>query len=363
MRIMKKNLKQIVFLLTGCLSIMLTAAVFQSCGDEEDEAPAPTIGSFSPAGGHKDTNVTILGTNFTEEATVHFNGVEAEVTFVSATELQAKAPARSGEGKITVTANGKEAESEDPFLYEFTTMVTEIGAGAGLQEPKGIAVDANGVIYVADKTLQKIIKITPNGTWSDFATNLALPEQLDIDDENNVYLADQELYKVVKFTPNGTPSDITSEAGYYNGVVVDAEDVYVAGYYDSGQEIRKITNGSETMVATDAVGYLDIDSQNNIYVALENIIPGTIQKIAPGTAPIVFAENMKNQVIAVDMDDNVLGIDATTGFIQKISPAGIKSTLTEVRSFAGAAAMTMDTQGSIYITDRVEDIIYKVSTE
>ena len=77
---------------------------------------APTISSFTPDNGVVGTSVTITGTNFTNAATVSFNGTAATtVNFVSGTELTALVPTGATTGTISVTTAGGTATSAASF--------------------------------------------------------------------------------------------------------------------------------------------------------------------------------------------------------------------------------------------------------
>ncbi|WMN13100.1 FISUMP domain-containing protein [Marivirga salinae] len=79
----------------------------------------PVISDFTPKSGAVDTEVTINGSNFTADATVTFtNNHEANVEFVSASELKAIVPQNAVTGKIKVTALGIAVETKENFVVD-----------------------------------------------------------------------------------------------------------------------------------------------------------------------------------------------------------------------------------------------------
>ena len=87
-----------------------------SCGSDEPADPQPddppAISSISPTSGPVGTEVTISGMNFSTSATsniVTFNGITANVTSATATQLKAKVPNGAATGAVAVTVNGKTA--------------------------------------------------------------------------------------------------------------------------------------------------------------------------------------------------------------------------------------------------------------
>jgi len=155
--------------------------------------------------------------------------------------------------------------------------------------PFGVAVDTNGILYVADSGNEVIRKITPMGTnW--VVTTLAgkanyqggndgtnsdarfgYPYSVAVDANTNLYVADQENNTVRKVTPEGTNWVVTTPAGLAGveghadgtnsdarfelpqGVAVDTEgNVYVADNHND--TIRKITPAGTNWVVTTVAG-------------------------------------------------------------------------------------------------------------
>ncbi|HYH15558.1 MAG TPA: IPT/TIG domain-containing protein, partial [Flavisolibacter sp.] len=101
--------------------LVLTVFFFTSCSKKSDkpEGPdgpgtpigsTPSIGAFFPTEGAEGVAVRIGGSNFDLDKAkniVKFNGIVAEVTEATATELRVTVPVGATTGKITVTVGNK----------------------------------------------------------------------------------------------------------------------------------------------------------------------------------------------------------------------------------------------------------------
>jgi hypothetical protein len=106
-------------------------------------SPAPSITSFSPIVGSPGTVVTITGENLTGATNVAFNGVAAEVTSVTATQIVATVPTGASKGVISVSTPGGSATSARPF---FLHTPGSLLAGPVYPPPLGLTFGQSGTI-------------------------------------------------------------------------------------------------------------------------------------------------------------------------------------------------------------------------
>ncbi|HEY0744385.1 MAG TPA: SBBP repeat-containing protein [Chryseosolibacter sp.] len=156
-------------------------------------------------------------------------------------------------------------------------------AQAKFTYPYGIAVDANGNIFVADYANEKIRKISTDGIVSTFAgstkgykdgagtsAQFSSPQGLAIDNGGNLYVADKYNYAIRKITPDGV---VTTLAGGTKGsndgngtsasfsepvdLAIDGDgNVFVAD--NASHRIRKISrDGNVTTIAGSSYGDVD----------------------------------------------------------------------------------------------------------
>ena len=181
------------------------------------------------------------------------------------------------------------------------TVVTWSGSSRGFadgfgsakfNEPKGMAVDAENNIFVADSENHRIRKISNTGTVTTIAgsdrgfkdgtgaeAKFSYPTDLVLDSEQNLYVADAINNRIRKITPQGEVTTyaggsfgnldgpaLEAQFGTPTGLALDADGtLYVAD--SGGNRIRKISpNGMVSTIAGSDPGYLDgtgMESQFN----------------------------------------------------------------------------------------------------
>lgn len=95
---------------------------------------APTITSFTPSSGGPGDTVVITGQNFTNPATITFNGVTAATPIISSsTSMSVVVPAGATTGPIRVTTTyGTALSATDYTIVPSTVVISQIYGGGGL---------------------------------------------------------------------------------------------------------------------------------------------------------------------------------------------------------------------------------------
>jgi sugar lactone lactonase YvrE len=296
--------------------------------------------------------------------------------------------------------------------------INGIGAAAAFYNPTGLVSDASGNIYVADYNNNSIRKISPagvvttlagNGTaWyadgPDTSANFNLPAGIAIDAQGNLYVADAANNAIRKISISGTVSTIagstakgsangTGTAATFSspqGLAVDASgDVFVAD--NANNLIREITAagvvttlaGNGTQGATNGVDTaatffeptaIAIDASGNLYVADfgNNLIrkvtqAGKVTTLA-GSGAAGFANGSGVAAafngptgIALDASGNIYVADYGNNAIRIITAAGVVSTLNSNVTLNHPYGITVDASGNIYVTNYGNSTIQKIS--
>ena len=243
-----------------------------------------------------------------------------------------------------------------------------------LNFPQGIATDAAGNIFIAERVNNRIRKITPDGIISTVAgsgargfagdggparnASLNLPYEIAFDRAANLYIADSGNNRVRKVTPAGIISTVAGNGqGNFSG--------------DGGPATLASLN-FVTGVAVDATGvlYLADRSNNRIRrVALDGTIStvaGNGQAAFAGDGgPAVNAALQTPEAVVLDKAGNLYIVDTLNYRIRKVTPNGIISTIigTGVEGFSGdggpataaqidiAFDIAFDDSGNLYFAD------------
>lgn len=245
-------------------------------------------------------------------------------------------------------------------------LVNGPAATARFSSTADLAFDPQGNLLVADYGNNCIRKITPGGIVSTLAgtgvagfvdgpgtvAQFSDPEGLAIDAQGTVYVSEYGNYSIRKVLPNGTVSTVagTGRRGYADGpgrsaqfvgpegLALDAKGtLYVADF--AGHRIRKITADGvvSTLAGTGVGGYADGDAST-----------------AKFYGPVG---------IAFDAQGNLIVADAGNYCIRKITPAGTVSVLAGTRvlgyadgpvgtaQFNAPAAVTTGARGVLYVAE------------
>ena len=271
--------------------------------------------------------------------------------------------------------------------YNFTTVAGTVrvagsangtGTAAQFNRPQGLAVDANGNIYVADASNQTIRKIAPgglvttvagsgtaggvNGTGT--AATFDAPLGVAVDASGNLYVADGGNDVIRKIAPGGVVTTLAGAVGTsgtadgtgvlakFNqpyGVAVDASgNVYVADY--GNNTIREVTPGGTVTTIAGAAG-----------------LAGSTD--ATGAA----ARFNKPYGVAVDASGNIYVADTGNNRIREIMPGGVVTTLAGSTSgygdgtgtaaqFASPRGVAVDASGNVYVADTNDAEIRKIAS-
>jgi sugar lactone lactonase YvrE len=265
--------------------------------------------------------------------------------------------------------------------YSNSGLVDGIGSGARFSNPRGLTVNGDGTIFVADTGNNTVRKITPAGVvttlsghapfsgWADGvgeAARFGFPCGVAADDSGNLYVTD---------TGNNTIRTITS-----NGVVTTFAGTATGGGGSTDGTGATAQFGKPSGMAIDRMGNLYVaDTQYNVIRKITSA--GAVTTLA-GTAGVEgWSDGVGSdarfsgpQGVAVDPAGNIYVADTLSSTIRKITPAGLVTTLAGLHQNVGWAdgnataarfqyphGIAVDSGGTVYVADTVNSIIRKIS--
>ena len=294
-------------------------------------------------------------------------------------------------------------------------------AQSAFADPFGIAINKDGVIYIADAgESNRIRKLAPDGSVTTLAGSVEAfadgpgaqaafntPSGLALDSKGNLFVADTGNNRIRKITPQGLVSTVAGEgtAGYVDGPATQAQfdgpvgvacdahgNIYVADTYND--RIRKISpDGNVSTVAGRGLGYADgaadsalFDTPCGIVVAADGalIVADTgnhhLRKILNGqvaTLPVVFtadanpADLRKPIGLALTHDGFLYVTELDRARVVQIAPDGRASVMaggtvgyadgSDQARFNQVTGMTVDRRGDLYLADSGNYLVRKLS--
>jgi sugar lactone lactonase YvrE len=235
--------------------------------------------------------------------------------------------------------------------------------GSGLKTPAGVAVDAAGNVYVADKGNNAIKKyVSGAGSAVIIGSGFSAPDAVAVDGAGNVYVADHgnNTIKEIPFV-GGSPVTLGSGFSGPTSVAVDAAgNIYVADL--GNNEIKKIPSGNGAPITigsgfSNATG-VAVDAYGNVYVAdqgnnaVKEILKGTTTPVSIGSgfdAPFGVSVDAAGNVYVADLGNNAI----------KEIPAGNGTPVTIGSGFNQATCATADASGNVYVADQGNNEVKK----
>jgi sugar lactone lactonase YvrE len=214
------------------------------------------------------------------------------------------------------------------------------GSGeGGLYQPRDVATDAEGTIWVADTGNNRIQHFSPQGEYlGEFGEEgswegaLLAPTGVATDAEGNIWVADAGNNRIQQFDPEG---GYVTEFGFFSG----------------------------------RPGDLHLDSEGNLWVSFSDY--GCIVKYAVAEQPQVLGwvcESVEPRGLAADAEGNIWVADTGKNRIQHFSPEGeYLGEFGEEGSWEGAllapTGVATDAEGNIWVADTGNNRIQQFSPQ
>lgn len=215
----------------------------------------------------------------------------------------------------------------------------DYASSAQLNNPRGINIDNNDNIIIADSGNGAIRRIDSDGIITTIAVGFGIPIGICTDNLNNIYVADFSSHKVRKIDTNGAISTIAGNGNDYShgdgdlavnaglnspyNVVLKNGTIWIVDFAGS---IRKINSSGIISTVTDLISSptaLSFDDNNNLYISA---LSGGIYKIdAKENITIAFEPRWAFGGIAFDKDFNLYCSHISENQIKKINISSLST--------------------------------------
>jgi sugar lactone lactonase YvrE len=260
---------------------------------------------------------------------------------------------------------------------------------AGLNSPGGVAVDANGDLYIADADDCRVLKVSAGGIittvagsgWCGYSGDggpaasamLWQPLGVAVDATGSLYIADAYNSRVRKVSPAGIITTVAGTGGCW------ISPIYC--YSGDGGPATSAELSYPLGVAVDVTGNLYIADAMNGRVrkvsagGIITTVAGGCSCSSPGDGGPATSAFVSPWGVAVDASGNLYIADAGNGRVRKVSPAGIITTVAgddglgypgdgglatsaELNEPSGVA---VDARGDLYIADALDNRVRLVT--
>ncbi|MEO6978270.1 MAG: Ig-like domain-containing protein, partial [Mucilaginibacter sp.] len=255
---------------------------------------------------------------------------------------------------ITTLTPANTGSAAGTFGFGTATALT----GATLNNPRGIAMDALGNIYVTNSGNNTISKYNSSGTYvSTFGSGatMSFPKDLVFDSSGNAYVlnlgATAGTGTVYKYNSSGVyQSTILSGLNYALGLTIDASDnIYVA---DQGAvTVKKYSTSGALLLSLPTTNFstplgVAVDASGNIYV-LNNGTGNVTKYNSAGTFLSTFLTGYTSaQAITIDGAGNIyVGDNAVTNTVYVYNQSG---TLLTSKAVTDPEGIAVDTKGTMF---------------
>ena len=269
--------------------------------------------------------LTIAGLTFTVTQAGTSYAPVAPVTALVATGLSGpQGVAVDAQGNVYIADTGHNVVDKwVPGTQQLTTLIAN-----GLSSPVGLAVDANGNLYIADSGHQTVQEwIAASQTLNPLVTGLGRPYGTALDGQSNVYFSDSANNAIEEWI--AAKNQVVTLAGGTTGV------------------------SGPLGVAVDGMGNVDFANTNDSIDQWNFATQQVTALVQPGTnEPTGVAVDGQGNVYFADTSDNsVKQWNASSQQVVRLVSSGLNT----------PAGIALDAQGNLYIADQNDNAIKEVT--
>lgn len=254
------------------------------------------------------------------------------------------------------------------------------GASAQFNNPQGVAVDAAGVVYVADTANNRVRRIASDGTVSTLAGDATpgmqngagsqarfnAPQGVATDNQGNVYVADTGNAAVRMINPGGTVSTLAGDGTVGSndspsarfdglvGVAVEGQNVYVYLSDTGNHRIRRLDVAGTVITVTGAErGFKDGSASQARFAEPSGIA-------IDGAGKIVIADGVNSLIRLVDPDLAANGSNQAVITLAGTGVRGLTDGAGDVARFFTPRGLAVSNSSAIIVADTGNQVLRRI---
>jgi hypothetical protein len=173
--------------------------------------------AFTPSGGGRLFGNVVGNVLPTAEGIVRVNtappNTPSTVNFPVTAVSNAQAMVAADNGDLFIAGGSSPLKSIYLYREGFINPQVFIGTSAGLEQPTALAMDSLGNLYVSDMTLDQVLMFSAEGVlMATFGSSFGInnPMGIAFDSEDNLYISNAGTASILKITPLGVVSTFAS---------------------------------------------------------------------------------------------------------------------------------------------------------
>lgn len=195
----------------------------------------------------------------------------------------------------------------------------------GFKSPTGIAVGADGMVYVSNWSGDTVERITPDGGRSVFAAAISSPAGLAVGADGSVYISSYSGDYIERVAPDGTRTRVTKDLATPAGIALSRDGRLLVANRSSGEILSiDVASGDRRVVARSLslpVGVVEM-ADGSLVAAQYG---GRLTRVLPDGKTQELGESFDRPGVGIVADgpDAVLAIDNGAGVVRRVSFGGL----------------------------------------
>jgi len=156
-------------------------------------------------------------------------------------------------GNLFVSRKSESSNASDGVILKFTPDGRSSVFASNISHPKGLAFDSLGNLYLAYPDHNSILKFTPDGSRTTFASGIGHPYRLAFDASGNLFVTDPTANSIFEISPSGVVSTLatnTSTTQHVNDLAFDSNGNLFVTFGSSVVEFLSDVGGLESVPIT-----------------------------------------------------------------------------------------------------------------